>query len=283
MRAFEDVWYSSQDGLSLYSRFYVGEAQAATLVCIPGLTRNSADFAHLVDALDPALNLYLVDLRGRGRSQYDPNPLNYHPGTYVQDILTLLNARQIVQPLVVGTSLGGLVAMLMAAMQPGLLQGMVLNDIGPEVPLAGMQRIRSYLLTPHPVENWDQAVQRIRAVHGDEFPDLTDNDWHDFARNLYRQDEQGVPVLNYDPGITELVKLSDPNQPPADIWPAFEAIQGTPMLILRGEYSDILTAQTAKRMCQMKPDARCVEVPRVGHAPLLTEPDALRAIREFLG
>ncbi|MFU8763953.1 MAG: alpha/beta fold hydrolase [Haliea sp.] len=282
MTEFADFWYHSADGLRLYARDYAGPGPGAPVaLCMHGLTRNSADFAGLAPHLAQRYRVLVAEQRGRGRSDYDSNPANYHPGSYVQDMFTLLDRQGIEQALLVGTSMGGLMAMLMAAMQPARVSGIVLNDIGPVVDPAGLERIKRYVGKSQPVANWQQAAAQICAINADAFPDFDDQDWLVFARALYREVD-GVPVLAYDPAIAQPMAASDDNAVPPDLWPVFESIRSLPMLVIRGTNSDILAAECVAEMQRRKPDLVSAEIPLRGHAPTLDESESRRAIDSFI-
>ncbi|MEQ8953568.1 MAG: alpha/beta hydrolase [Gammaproteobacteria bacterium] len=282
MSTYQDFWYTSTDQLRLYAREYGANAHAPTLVCIPGLTRNSADFEDLCTLLADDYRILALDLRGRGQSAYDPNPRNYHPGVYAQDVVALLNVAAIGQAVLIGTSLGGLVSMTVAAMAPDRVQAIVLNDVGPQLNPEGLARIQSYLTDYTEVRNWSEAVARTRATQESAYPGLTDPAWEQFTRRLYREDETGKPVLNYDRDIAILFEERAEAEPPADMWETFSLLLGIPILALRGEFSDIIDAETLKRMAEMHPNLKSVQVKNRGHAPLLNEPDAVTAILDFL-
>lgn len=282
MTEFADLWYHSKDGLRLYARDYAGPGPAAPVaLCMHGLTRNSADFAGLAPHLARHYRVLVAEQRGRGNSDYDPEPANYHPGTYVQDMFTLLDGQGVEQALLVGTSMGGLMAMLMAATQPARACGIILNDIGPEVDPAGLARIKAYVGKSPPVASWEQAVAQVRAANADVFPDFDTADWLVFTRALYREVD-GRPVLAYDPAIAEPMAASDDNAVPPDLWPVFDAIRALPMLVIRGVHSDILARTCVAQMQRRNPGLVSVEIPRRGHAPTLDEPESRRAIDGFL-
>ncbi len=283
MADYRDHWYDSADGLRLYARDYPGPGGTALpVLCMHGLSRNSADFAGLAEHLARERRVISVDQRGRGRSAWDPVPGNYTPPTYVRDMFRLLDELGLERVALIGTSLGGLMSFLMAAQQPARFAGMVINDIGPEIDPAGLARIQRYVGKNPPVTSWDEAVAKTREINGIAFPDYGDDDWLAFARNLYVE-RDGVPVLAHDPAIAEA--MADPEETgavPPDLWPVFDAAAQVPMLVIRGELSDLLAADCVARMRERDADLRAVEVPRVGHAPMLTEPAALAAIDEFL-
>jgi pimeloyl-ACP methyl ester carboxylesterase len=285
MANYRDHYYQSSDGLRLYARDYpcrdIAGNTEETVLCMHGLTRNSADFAHLADHLSEHYRVISVDNRGRGLSDYDGNVANYTPATYVQDMFTLLADLDVDQVILCGTSMGGLMAFIIAAMQPARIRGMIINDIGPEVAQAGLDRIKAYVGKSKPVSNWQEAIAQAKEINALAFPDFSDQEWDDFARAIYR-DVQGVPVLAYDPAISQPMSDEESNAVPPDLWPVFEASAAVPMLVVRGESSDILAADCVQTMRDKHPGLQFVEVPQRGHAPTLNESTARGAIDAFL-
>ena len=276
-----EYWYDSQDGLRLFSRVYEGPGAAApVVVCLHGLTRNSRDFEDLAAHLAPRYRVIVPDVRGRGLSARDPQFNNYQIPVYLGDLLRLLAGLGAARVAIVGTSMGGLMAMVLAAMQPTLVGGIVLNDVGPEVDPAGLERIRGYVGKASPVRDWAGAVAQVRLVYGSAWPGLDDARWEKLARASYCADERGVPQPDSDPLIVE--PLKDTSKAAPDLWPLWGAIAKVPMLAIRGAHSDILSAATLARMQREKPDLRTLEVANRGHVPLLDEPECLAAIDEFL-
>lgn len=281
MTEYRDIHYTSTDGLTLYARDYPGPGpEAPAVLCMHGLTRNSADFAGLAERLAGRYRVVSVDQRGRGRSDYDPQPARYEPRTYVADMFTLLDHLGLERVAIIGTSMGGLMGMMMGATRPERFPAMVINDIGPEIDPAGLARIKSYAGKSPPVRNWEEAVAQTREINGREFPDFDDRRWLAFARALYRE-RDGVPVLAYDPAIATPIASSEETAIPQDLWPLFEALP-MPVLVLRGAHSDILAPECARRMAETGRDCRVVEVPNRGHAPTLEEAPAVEAIEDFL-
>ena len=280
--AWRDCYFESPDGLRLYYREYpAGDTSRLPVVCLPGLTRNSRDFESLALRMQRAGRRVLTpDLRGRGRSQFDPNWANYHPGTYLGDVEALQAAAGAGRMVVVGTSLGGILAMLIAATRPAAIAGAVLNDVGPEIAPEGLQRISQYVGRAAPVANWEAAAAQTRAIYELALPDLTDEDWLAYARRSYVEAD-GQLRLAMDPMIGEAVRAAPAGAAP-DLWPAFGALAPLPVLALRGEFSDILSEGTFERMGREKPDLQRVTVRRRGHVPLLDEPECVDAIDEFL-
>lgn len=272
-----------RDGLRMYCREYgATHRSAAAVLCLPGLTRNCRDFEPLARALSDRWRVLTPDLRGRGRSDYDPQWQNYQPLTYVADVGELLQQRGESRVVVIGTSLGGLIAMLMAAMNPAALAGVVLNDVGPEIDSAGIARIAGYVGKLPAVRTWQDAAAQARLVNGASLPDFTDDDWNRFARAAYRDDGDGNPLLDMDPKIGDAMREAPAGAAP-DLWSLYGLLAKVPTLAIRGETSDILSAATFATMRERKPDLRTLQVPSRGHAPTLDEPVCRAAIRAFLG
>ncbi len=239
--AYEDFYYESEDGLRLYARHYLHEAPRATILCMHGLTRNSADFEDIANHLASDYRLIVAEQRGRGLSQWDPNPENYSPGVYVKDMLRLLDLLGVETVILMGTSMGGLMSVIMKAMQPERIQAAIINDIGPVVDPEGLERIKGYVGKTEPARSWDEAVSLNKAINGHAFPTLAEQDWQAFTRALYRENEDGVPVLAYDPAISKPMLEAQESAVPPDLWPMFDLLVDTPVLVIRGELSDILS------------------------------------------
>jgi pimeloyl-ACP methyl ester carboxylesterase len=279
--AWQDRYYASTDGLKLYYRDYpAAEPGRVPVLCLPGLTRNSRDFESIALRIQRSRRVLSADLRGRGLSQHDPNWRNYHPGTYVGDIASLLAAAGVPRVIVLGTSLGGILAMIIAATTPQVLAGVILNDVGPEVAAEGLKRISTYVGRSAPVRSWEEAAAQARATYAMAWPDATDEDWMAFARRSYVEVD-GVPRLAMDPMIGEAVRAAPAGAAP-DLWPVFAALKPIPTLALRGALSDVLSPATFERMAREKPDLECVTVPGRGHPPMLDEPASVSAIDAFL-
>jgi pimeloyl-ACP methyl ester carboxylesterase len=281
--------WTSLDGLSLFARDYAPASGPANLpvICLHGLTRNSRDFETLAPHVAAGGRRVLaIDVRGRGRSDWDPNPLQYNPAVYAGDVATLMAQAGVSRALFVGTSMGGLITMTLSALRPDLVAGAVLNDVGPEVGAAGLARIAGYVGGAPSVADWAEAAAYARATNGAALPDLTEDDWHRFARRVFREDPAGGLALDYDPAISEVFKVSPtaaPSAAPPDLWPLFAGLAANrPLLLIRGADSDILEAATAERMATAAPHMARVEIAGVGHAPTLEEPAAVAAIDAFL-
>jgi pimeloyl-ACP methyl ester carboxylesterase len=278
---FNEYRWRSHDGLSLYSRIYdEAPPQALTVLCLHGLTRNSRDFERLAPHLASRFRVICPDLRGRGLSGWDSNWHNYQPSVYVTDLTALVKALPIERMAIIGTSLGGILAMMLAYVAPETMAGLVLNDIGPEIAPAGAERIRGYAGRLPPVSRWDEAVAQLREVYGSAWPGLSDSMWAELARRSYREDTHGAPVLDVDPKVGDAMRASP--SPAPTLWPLFGAIKGVPILAIRGARSDILSEETFARMQREKPDLERLEVAHRGHVPLLDEPECLAAIDVFL-
>ncbi len=276
-----DHYYASCDGLRLYARIYPAQhAGGLPVLCLPGLTRNSRDFAALAQHMSTRHEVIAADLRGRGLSAWDPDPTHYHLTHYVEDAWSLLDSRGTQRVVIVGTSLGALMGMVMAT-RPDRIAGVVLNDAGPELDLAGLLRIGSYAGKLPPVRSWAEAAAQARTVHEKAVPGLTDEQWMDYARRNYRENAAGVPVPDMDPKIASGFK--QPATGPLQMWPLWAQITAVPMLVIRGGVSDLLSAATVERMRREKPDLEHLTVPNRGHTPLLDEPECLEAIDGFLG
>jgi len=267
--------------LRLFSRVYAGPNAAAPVVlCLHGLMRNSRDFEDLAAHLAARYRVIVPDVRGRGMSARDPNFNNYQIPTYVGDLIPLFTGLGCQRVSIVGTSMGGLMAMVLAATQPRLVARIVLNDVGAELDPQGLERIRGYAGKSAPVGSWEEAVAQVRSIYGPVWPGLSDERWQRIARLSYRENAQGVPEADADPLIAE--PLRDPKAAAPNLWPLWRVLAKVPILAIRGAQSDILNAATLARMQREKPDLEVLEVANRGHPPLLDEPECLAAIDEFL-
>ncbi|RSU54347.1 alpha/beta hydrolase [Sphingomonas sp. S-NIH.Pt15_0812] len=281
MAAYENIFWWSNDGIRLHARDYPGDAGVPPLICLPGLTRNARDFAALAEAMAGRRRVIAVDFRGRGESGYARDAMSYVPLTYVQDVLALLADRGIARFVAVGTSLGGIVTMLLTGPARERIAGAVLNDIGPELEAAGIARIRGYVGRGSSCPTWLHAARTLAEAQRDIYPHWGLADWLAMAKRLYRVTSAGRIVLDYDLKIAEPFRVPGAETGP-DMWQALGGLGGVPVLLVRGERSDVLGAATARRMAEALPDAELVTVPSVGHAPMLTEPEALAGIERLL-
>lgn len=266
--------------LRLHYRDWPGSDQRLPVLCLHGLTRTSRDFIDFAGQLSPRRRVLAPDVRGRGCSQYDPDCDRYQPITYTHDMWELLAETDVDHVVLVGTSMGGIVAMLMAAQQPERIAGIVLNDIGPQVERTGIDRIIDYAGKPLSLASWEEAVATLKERAGDALPGLSGAQWLRYARQTFREGIDGRPEVDYDTGISRRF-VTDVGVDPARVWELFEGLE-VPMLLLHGTLSDVLSAETAQRMTAVNPRCTLVTVPDRGHVPLLDEPVALAAIDGFL-
>ena len=283
MPIYSEHTFRSRDGLKLYYRDYPGDPKKAPVLCLHGLTRNCRDFEALALRITPGRRVITPDFRGRGRSQYDSMWMNYHPMTYVDDVWALLRELGLDRVIAIGTSLGGLVVMLMAAVRASTFAGVVLNDIGPEVDPVGAARIRGYAGRFPPPRTWDDAVEQMKVAFGAALPDFTPAQWHQFVRLSYAEDFNGSPRLEADPRIGDAVRAIQP--PPGatqGMWMAFSALRNTPTLAVRGELSDLLSVEVFDRMQREHPKLQRVTIANRGHVPQLDEPQSIAALETFL-
>jgi len=278
--SFRERWMMSQDGLKLYHRDYGDPLSPRTpLLCLSGLTRNSADFADLAARHAGERRVLCPDYRGRGRSAYDANWRNYQPPIYVNDIAHLLTATDVHRVIVLGTSLGGLLAMGLSVLKPTMIAAVILNDIGPDVVGGGIARILDYIGVDHPQPDWASAAAYLRQL----LPTLsikTEEGWLKMARATYRAGEDGLLHFDWDVNLARPFAHATSAIP--DLWPYFRALRPVPTLAFRGALSDVLSAETFERMALAKPNLERVTVAGVGHAPNFNEPDAATAVDAFI-
>lgn len=281
---FRDFGWRSGDGLDLFARDYPGPDGKLPVVCIPGLTRNSADFEEVAPWIASlGRRVLAVDLRGRGRSSWAGDPTRYKPAQYADDIARLIRAIGTKQAIFAGTSLGGLVTMALAAgKHRKLISGAVLNDVGPKIGAAGIARIASYVGKGAPVRTWDDAAGYAERINAIAFPMYGREEWQRFARRMFKEGDGGVPVLDYDARIFRPAGPIARRIGPWLAWRSFKRLGRGPLLLVRGETSDILEADAAARMRKLVPNMQYAEIPGIGHAPMLTEPEARAALARFL-
>lgn len=285
-RRFREIWARSADGLNLFARSYGDETdERPTVVCLPGLARNSADFhdfaAALTDPDDEPRHVLAVDYRGRGRSDHDVDPARYSVPVEVADLKAVLTAAGVPRAVFVGTSRGGMITMALAASDPGLVAGAVLNDIGPVVERAGLLRIKGYVGKLSTPRDLHEGAGTLEALFGAQFPNLSDRDWQSWAAATWSE-SGGRLRLSYDPALARTLDPVGPDSEIPDLWTLFDALKAVPVLAVRGANSDLLSPETAERMRAAHPDLDLVTVPDQGHAPLLHTPDVLSEIRRFL-
>lgn len=286
MTAYENRYWWSNDGVRLHFRDYPARTSTADMdrppvLCLPGLTRNARDFDALAERLSAQWRVIAIDLRGRGDSGYAKDTMSYVPLTYVQDIEALLAEQQVGRYVAIGTSLGGILTMLLAGAGREQIVGAVINDVGPELDPAGLARIRGYVGKPSIWPTWMHAARAVAEANADAFPTYRIEDWLAMAKRLYRVNSAGRIVLDYDMKIAEPFRLPG-NEAGPDMWQSLERLADVPVLIVRGGRSDLLPEAVASRMVAMLSKAEIITVPDVGHAPTLGEPDVPEAIDRLL-
>jgi pimeloyl-ACP methyl ester carboxylesterase len=279
------VFISAPDGLRLHARCYGRRsAPALPVVCLPGLARTAADFETLAQALANDTNqprcVIALDYRGRGQSEYDRDPAHYNFQVELADVLAVIVALDAMPAIFIGTSRGGILTMLLAAIRPTAIAGCVLNDIGPVIEPKGLIRIKGYVgKLPQP-RSFEEGAEILRRLFSAQFPRLGPNDWLASARRTFRENN-GALVPTYDVKLAKTLEGVDFDKPFPPLWAQFDALSQTPVMAIRGENSDILSAATVEAMRARHPTMEAIEVPDQGHAPLLVEPDIISRIADF--
>ncbi|PEQ12951.1 alpha/beta hydrolase [Novosphingobium sp. PC22D] len=285
MDEYEDRFWTSRDGLELHYRDYAGAAPAKArppVVCLPGLTRNARDFAEVAEHIAPGWRVICPEMRGRGDSEYAKDPATYNPVQYVEDLRELLAQLGIERFVAIGTSLGGLMTLAIAADEPGRIAGAVINDVGPRLEPSGFQRIKDYIGQGRSYPTWVHAARALEESQATAYPGKDLNFWIGMAKRLMTISGNGRIVFDYDMKIAEPFMEIEADALP-DLWPGVEALRGRPVLVVRGALSDLFSAATMRDMLARLPEAEGLTLPGVGHAPLLTEPDSIAAIDRLLG
>jgi pimeloyl-ACP methyl ester carboxylesterase len=277
---------TAPDGLKLHVQIFGPRpAWGAPIVCLPGLARTSADFTPLAQSLsgrrEPPRRVVALDYRGRGRSDHDPNPANYNLTIELSDLLTVITALELAPAVFIGTSRGGILAMLLAAARPDAIAGVVLNDIGPVIEVEGLARIKSYVGRLPTPASFSDAAAILRRLFAAQFPKLSEDEWMAFARRSFEEDS-GRLVPTYDPKIAMTLEGIDLAQPLQPLWAQFDALAGAPMMVIRGANSDLLSEATVAAMRERRTDLIAIEVPDQGHAPFLSEPEIIARIDAFI-
>jgi pimeloyl-ACP methyl ester carboxylesterase len=276
---------SAPDGLRLHARCYgARSAPGVPVVCLPGLARTAADFEALAAALandaENPRRVIALDYRGRGLSDYDRDPANYNFHTELADVLAAVTALDCAPAIFVGTSRGGILAMLLAAVRPAAIAGVVLNDIGPVIEPKGLMRIKGYVgKLPQP-KSFEEGAEILRRLFDAQFPKLTHDDWLVSARRTFKQ-ENGALVPAYDVKLAKTMEGVDFERPLPPLWKEFDALAHVPLMVVRGEHSDILSAATVEAMRARRAALESLDVADQGHAPLLAEPDTIARIAGF--
>jgi pimeloyl-ACP methyl ester carboxylesterase len=277
---------TTHDGLKLHVRtFGSRRSSGPPVVCLPGLARTCADFGPLATALaggrEPPCRVIALDYRGRGRSEHDRNPANYNLATELADLIAVITALDLDPAVFVGTSRGGILAMLLAAARPTAIAGVVLNDIGPVIEVQGLARIKGYVGHLPAPTSFSDAAAIMRRLFAAQFPALTEDDWMAFAQRTFQEDG-GRLLPAYDVKIAVTLEGIDLAQPLPPLWAEFDALAGVPVMVIRGANSDLLSAATVAAMRDRRTDLIAIEVPDQGHAPLLSEPEIISQIHAFV-
>jgi pimeloyl-ACP methyl ester carboxylesterase len=281
MAQWQDRFWNSPDGLRLHYRDYDGPRDRPPILCLPGLTRNARDFEPVADRLAGEWRVIAVEFRGRGDSEYDSNPANYVPPTYAADVLKLLDQLGIADAVFFGTSLGGLVTMLISGSDPERIAGAMINDIGPVIEPVAIERLRTYVGKGPQWSSWAEAAAAAATFNQLVYPNYGPADWDRFVRRLCSQRPDGSIRPDYDMAIA-VPFAKDSGAPDADAWALLEGLADKPVLIVRGATSDLFSADTAERMLGFLPKAELVTLAGIGHAPALDEPEAAAAIDRLL-
>jgi len=273
-------YINSEDGIPLFYRYYLcGKSRKTAILCLPGLTRNSKDFYNLAILLQKERSIICFDFRGRGRSGFDPNWRNYKPEVYIRDVHTLLTVLNIEKVFVIGTSLGGVIAMGMGVAMPTLIKGVLLNDIGPNLSIEGFSAIKLYLNNKKTYKNWQEAAENLKFF----FPTLgnySSYDWVQIVKGSYIKSTDGRILQNWDPKISKLINKLDFTG--IDLWPLFLSLRRFPLIVVRGEDSNVLSSTTFAEMVNVIPHIKALSIPGVGHAPTLLEMIVLESLRGTL-
>ena len=283
-QSWRDVWMTSRDGLRLYGRHYAATgSKRRPIVCLAGLTRNSRDFHVIAEALcragDKARDVYTFDCRGRGKSENASNWKDYAVPVEMLDVQDFMASQHLHDAAIIGTSRGGLIAMVLAAAQPSLIGAVVFNDVGPVINYEGLVRIAAYVGKMPTPRTWEDAAQQVEAANAALFPAVAKEDWSDIARQFYNE-KDGRPAVAYDPELANSFSVKDDAIP--ELWPQFMALKRVPCLVVRGDKSDLLSAETVAEMQRRHPNCQSTTVEGEGHAPLLRDTPTIEAVREFL-
>jgi pimeloyl-ACP methyl ester carboxylesterase len=282
----QDIYYASFDDLKLHARHYrVEEPKGRPVLCLPGLTRNAKDFHYLALALAShkqwPREVYAIDYRGRGLSQYDRHWENYTPYIELLDTLDFMTLAGLHQAAIIGTSRGGIIAMMMAAIRPTNVAAVVLNDVGPIIETRGLARIMGYVGRMPVPRTWEDAGMLLRDMNERAFPGISLTQWEDIARDIFNE-RKGRPAQSYDKRLARAFGRIDLSRPAPDLWPQFAALAQFPVLVLRGGNSDLLKPETVDAMVERHPNLRQLTVERQGHAPLLRDRETVEVIANFL-
>ncbi len=291
MQDWKDIYFRSFDNLTLYGRCYPAGGQfpltpsAPVVLCLANLTDNSTIFAPLARALSShpthPITVYTMDYRGRGQSDFDKNWHNYTPYVEMRDVLDFITLNNMPKVTLIGSGRGGMIATLIAATRPTCLQGVVLNDSAPIIESHGIARIIHTLQKTPNAHSWDDATQLIYKIHGRSFPKLTQEGWEDFAKSWFCEKKNRLTPC-FDRRIVRIFRKIKRNQKLPELWVYYMALRRIPLLLLRGEHSDIVSAATFERMVTLNHTCCALTVPNQGHTPLLWDKPSQDTIHKFV-
>ncbi len=280
------VHITAQDGLKLAVRIF-GDDRSGRLpvICLPGLSRNSKDFialgAFFAESAKSKRPVFAFDYRGRGQSDPDPDWTRYSPLVEARDVLAVADAMGIHKAIIIGTSRGGIIAMILGALRPALMAGIVLNDIGPVIDGTGLARIKTYLRQAEPIRTLGDAVNRVKTINGPQFKAISEADWVALAKAIYVEDDDGFKP-EFDPALLKTLEAIDFSDALPELWPQFDSLRAHPILCIRGENSDVLSEKTVEAMVKRHPMFEAITVNGQGHAPLLRDKPTLERIAAFI-
>ena len=279
----EDFWFTSSDGLRLHALSAGRRSEdRSPVICLPGISRTAEDFRTLLKAFienGPPRQVLALDSRGRGLSQYDTNPANYSIPIELSDLVKLLGEQEIERAIFIGTSRGGLLTMALASIMPQAIAGAVLNDIGPVIEMAGLLRIKGYVGKMNPPQSWPEAIASLKKVMGAQFPALSEQDWESYARRTWSDNFKPLS----DPALAQAFHGIDASTPPPTLWPQFEILaKAAPVLVIRGEHSDLLSRETADEMKRRGKNIDAIEIAGQGHAPIIEHTEITAQILRFV-
>ncbi|MGI9524669.1 MAG: alpha/beta fold hydrolase [Hyphomicrobiaceae bacterium] len=278
-----DLKMTTRDGIRLHARHYPAPGSTRRpVLCLAGLTRNSRDFHVIATALSgdgpEQREVFTLDSRGRGGSDYSSSWKDYAVPIEMLDVQDFMAAHQLHGTGILGTSRGGMITMVMAAAQPSLIGAVVLNDIGPVIEYEGLARIAGYVgKTPTP-RTWPDAARQVEMANAPYFPSVSTEEWSAVARQFFNE-SNGSPAPGYDPLISRGFSLGD--GPIPELWPQFLALKNVPCMVVRGSHSDLLGAETVRKMQERHPNCNAITVDGQGHAPLLRDTSTINAIKAF--
>ncbi len=285
---YKEHYYQTDDGLTLYLRDYQAKNwshETLPVICLPGLSRNSRDFDKIASALshqfDQNFRVITLDYRGRGNSEWDENKKNYNIIREAQDVLIAMDFLGLPKAHFIGTSRGGLILHILATMKIDALASIVFNDIGPKIELKGLLEIQDYLSKARLPRDWEDAAHLQEKTHGKEFTELTKDDWHDMAREIYIE-KDGVIKPDFDTAVVDSIKTLDETTELPTMWDQFALLNDIPIMTIRGENSTLFSDETLQEMDKRHPRHTVITVINQGHPPLLQSGELPQQIYNFL-